>query len=157
LGADPIIGLDATPDEHWIVATCPYYISVFNVYAPSTRKLGFDAPMGKDKPALSRLAIKGEHQQQVAQYFKGEMPAFAPAKFEMKSGKPVSIVAAIGTGLVVWDFAKIEAGCLPSYAIKLVGREMIVDDQPLPASFDLVFISDNQVSVVERRDVRRRH
>jgi hypothetical protein len=90
----------------------------------------------------------------VAEYFHGDMPQFAPAKFELKGGRVAAIVAAIGTGLVSWDFRKIESGSLPTYNIKLVGRELIVDDQPLQTSSDLVFISDNQVSVIERRAKR---
>jgi hypothetical protein len=112
--------------------------------------------MGKDKPALTRLTIWAEHQQTVARYFSGEIPPFAPAKFEVKYGKVVAIVAAIGTALVSWDFRKIESRLLPNYKITFVGGEAIIDDEPLTGSSDLVFISDNQVSVIERMSKRRR-
>ena len=150
LGGEPIIGIDISPDERWVLATCPYYISVFSVYAPSTGKLGFDAGMGKDKPPLTRLAIKGEHQQLVADCFDGELPPFSPAKFDVKGGKAVAIVAAIGTCLVTWDFRRIERNSQPRYSLKLVGGETVVDDQPFTATSDIMFISDNQVSVVDR-------
>jgi hypothetical protein len=147
-GAEPIIGIDISPDEQWVVATCPYYLSVFNVCAQSTGKLGFDVAMGRDRPALVRLAIRPEDMQKIAGG--SEMPSFAPAKFEVKRGKIVAVVAAIGPGLVTWDFRRIREGSLPTYSMKFVGRETIVDDQPLFTSNDLVFISDNQVAVIER-------
>jgi hypothetical protein len=152
-GAEPIIGIDISPDEQWVVATCPYYLSVFNVYAHSTGKLGFDVAMGKDRPALVRLAIRPEHLQKVARG--NEMPAFAPAKFEVKKRKIVAVVAAIGNALLTWDFRRISEGALPTYSIKVVGAEAIVDDQPLFTSNDLVFISDNQVAIIERAVPRR--
>ena len=151
VGGDPIIGLDISPDEQWVLATCPYYISVFNVYAPSTGKLGFDAGMGKDKPPLTRLTITGEHQQLVANCFDGELPPFSPAKFDIKNGKAVAIVAAIGTCLVTWDFRRIERNSHPRYCLKLVGGEAVVDDHPFAVTSDIMFISENQVSVVDRK------
>lgn len=150
-GAEEIIGLDVSPDEQWVLITCPYYLSVVNVKAQSTGKLAFNAPMGKDKPPLTRLFIQQEHQQQVAKFFNGMMPPFSPAKFEIKSGKPVAIVAGIGSGLVSWDFRQIENGTLPFYSITLVGEESINDDHPFILTSDVMFISDNQVSVVERQ------
>jgi hypothetical protein len=155
-GAEPITAVDVSPDEQWVLAACPYYLSVFNVLAASTGKSGFDALMGKEKPALTRLAIRPEHQQEVARYFDGAIPPFSSAKFEVKFGKVVAIVAAIGTALVSWDFRRIESQSFPTYCIKLIGGETIVDDEPLFTSSDLVIISDNQVSLVERFLRRRR-
>lgn len=151
VAGDEITAVDISPDETWVLVTCPYHISVFNVHAKSTGKLGFDAAMGKDKPPLTRLTIKPEHQQRVAEYFDGDMPPFSSAKFESKNGKVVSIVAGLGTGLISWDFKRIESGHLPTYSIKVVGREAIIDNEPFAATSDVMFISDNQVSVVERK------
>jgi hypothetical protein len=150
-GADPILGIDVSPDEQWLLATCPYYLSVLNVWARA-----FDAPTGRDLPALTRLAISPEHQQRVARYFAGAMPPFTTAKFEVKRGRVVAIVAAIGTALVAWDFRRIESQNLPTYSIKLVGGEAIVDEQPLAGTNDVAFISENQVCVIERFSRGRR-
>ncbi|OHS98508.1 hypothetical protein TRFO_35036 [Tritrichomonas foetus] len=151
VGGDPIIGLDISEDEQWVVATCPYYLSVFNVLSQSTGKLGFVKAMGKDKPPLTRLTIKQEHQQYIAQIFNGVLPSFSPAKFEMKNHKISSIISAIGSCIVSWNFQRIENGCLPSYSIKLVGEEIIADNEPFENTHDILFITDNQVSVIERK------
>jgi hypothetical protein len=155
-GADKVLAIDVSPDEQWVLATCKYYLSVFNVWAPSVGKSGFDAPMGKDKPALTRLAIWPEDQQKIARYFGGDLPPFAPAKFEVQYGRVVTIVAGIGNALVIWDFRKIESESLPTYRIKLVGGEAIAACETLAGSTSILFISDNQVSVIERSGQWRR-
>ncbi|OHT04035.1 hypothetical protein TRFO_28529 [Tritrichomonas foetus] len=155
IGDDPIIGLDVSPDEQWIVATCPYYVSVFTVLARSTGKLAFDAPMKQDKSPVTRLTISQRDQQRIAQVNGGDLLPFTSAKFESKNGKVVAIVASMGNALISWNFRAIENNRKPQYSITFISGEAIIDNQPFDQTSDILYMSPNQVSVAQRQ--QRRH
>ena len=156
VGGEPVTSIDVSSDEQWVLATCPYYLCVFNVLAPSTGKLGFCNAMGKDKPALTRLALESKDQQILINEFNGVLPQFSPAKFQEKNGRIDSIVAGIGSCLVSWDFRKIENGALPKYSIKFFGTEEIVDNDPLDATYSVMFMTNNSLSVIQRERSKRK-
>ena len=147
-GSDPILFIDVSPDENWVLITCPYYLSIVNVLNSNNGKLAFDSPMGQNKPPLKRLSIKPEHQQKIAQYNNNIMPKFINSKFEIQNNKIISIIAGIGTGLIIWDFKRILDGKLPTYKIKLLGGENIIDDNSLIPGSELLIMSNNQISVI---------
>lgn len=147
---EPIIAIDVSPDERWIVATCPYYISIIDALIKSSGNLGFEKRMTGEKPPLIRLTIAQIDQQRIANAHDGNLPPFTSAKFEVKNEKVVAVVGSIGSALVSWDFRAIEAGRKPGYSITYIQSEFIVDNQPFEQTSDVLYISPNQVSVAER-------
>lgn len=148
VGDQPINSIDISPDEEWIVAVSPYYLSVINTKNDLNGKLAFDASMGKAKPPCIRLVLSQEHQQLVANYHNGVLPEFSTAKFELLGSRITSIVGSIGTAIVSWDFKRIKSGKRPTYKISFVGGEVIVDDKPIEITRDVLFMSDNQLSML---------
>lgn len=53
---DPILGIDVSSDGKWILATCATYLVV--IPSEAEGKNGFQAPLGKNKPAPRRLTLK---------------------------------------------------------------------------------------------------
>jgi hypothetical protein len=148
VGDQPIKSIDISPDEEWVVAVSPYYLSLINTKNQINNKLAFDAPMGKEKPPCIRLNLSQEHQQIVANYHNGVLPEFSTAKFELLGARIVSIVGSIGTAIVSWDFKRIKSGKRPTYTISFVGGEAIVDDKPIEVTRDVLFMSDNQLAMI---------
>ncbi|KAK8866888.1 hypothetical protein M9Y10_009856 [Tritrichomonas musculus] len=150
VGEEPVIAIDVSPDEQWIVATCPDYISVFSVLAPSTQKLAFDFPMKDEKTSLMKLVISQNDQQIIAQTNGGNSLPFTSARFDVKNGKVVAIIASIGNALVSWNFKSIMNYRIPKYSITFIPGESIIDNHPLETS-DVLYIAPNQVSVALRQ------
>jgi hypothetical protein len=151
VGDQPVSAIDVSPDEQWIVTTSPYSIAVFNVLAKSTGKLAFVAQMRGDKEPVTILAPKAADLQRIAAGNGGELPPFTSAKFETKGGKVAAIVASMGNAILCWDFRAIENGRIPAYSITFLQMEHVVDDQPLEATADVLYIAPNQFSCAERK------
>ena len=149
VGDQPIKSLDISPDEEWVLAACPYYLSLINTKNETTGRLAFDASMGKNKPPCMRLVISQEHQQLIANYHDGMLPEFSTAKFDLLGSKVVNIVGSIGTAIVSWNFKRIVSGKKPTYKISLVGGETVVDNQPIELTRDVLFMSENQLSMID--------
>lgn len=148
VGDQPITFIDVSPDEEWVAATSPYYVSLVNTRIPSSGKLAFDSSMGKEKPPCMRLLIQPEHQQLLAKYHNGDIPVFSSVKFECRGAKIVSLVATIGTAIVSWEFRRIIEGKRPTYSMSLIGGEVLVDNKPMEKTRDILFMSENQINFV---------
>jgi len=147
-GSDPIIGVDVSPDEQWLLAACPFYLSIVNIYDSHAKKTAFDTPMRGNRPPLRRLVIKPEHQQKIAQHFNGKMPPFSNAKFDLNGSKISGIIACIGTGMVRWEFESIQQSKQPVYTISLIGSETVIDNDPFNDSSHILFMTENQLTVL---------
>ena len=150
VGEEPVTAIDVSPDEDWIVATCPNYISTFSVLAQNTQKLAFDFPMKDEKTSVIRLLISQNDQQVIAQANNGELLPFTSARFDSKNGKVIAIIASIGNALVSWNFKSIMNNRIPKYSITYISGESIIDNHPLESS-DVLYMSQNQVSVALRQ------
>lgn len=152
VGNEPITAIDISPNEDWIVATSPNYLSIFTVLSQSTKKLGFDFPMKDSKSNVIKLVISQKDQQIIARINNGQSLPFTSAKFELGPNKKIyAVIASIGNALVSWDFASIMNGIIPKYLINFISNELIIDNQPLNSA-EILYMSKNRVSVTKMKN-----
>jgi hypothetical protein len=150
-GDQPVLALDSSPDQQWIVATCPYSIVVFNVLANSTGKLAFVTPMNFDTMRVTVLKPLPVDMQRMSSNNGGVLPPFVHAKFEIKAGKVAAIVASMGDAIFCWDFRAIEKDGMPKYSITFLEMEHVVDTLPLEETADVLYITPNHFAVAPRK------
>ncbi|KAH3761151.1 cytoplasmic protein [Pelomyxa schiedti] len=123
---EPIKAIDATADGKWLLATCKTYLLVVPTELKSG-KLGFEVPMGKEKPSARRLSLKQSHLRVMTPV------DFTPAKFNMEwaadTGKlEKSIVTSTGPYVVTWNFRKIKQNILDQYKVKKYNTDIVADN-----------------------------
>lgn len=146
-GSEPITSVDASPNEDWIVATSPTYISLFFVHF-SNMQFPFNFPMIEEQMEAVRLQISIADRRYIAQNNNDVLPPFKNARFELnQTGKISRIIASIGNALVSWEFNSILYGRAYKYSINFISNDKIIDHRSL-GSNDVLFISQNKVSVI---------
>lgn len=110
---DAIIGIDATNDGKWVLATTKTYLLLV-LASCKEKSTGFETKMGSEKPIPVCLRIKPRDIKR-----HGLSPLnFTPAKFNVSKTKhETSIVTASGNHLIHWNFNKIRKGVYDDYTI----------------------------------------
>jgi hypothetical protein len=148
---DPIIGIDASADGKWILATCKTYLLV----APTTfdnngeRALGFEKRMGKNKPLPRRLQLKPEHLQRI-----GGKVAFTPARFNINENGEKWIATTTGPYIITWNFRKVKQNILDVYQIKKYSQTIIADEFRYNEDQSIVVAMPDDVAVAHRHVVK---
>lgn len=115
---DPILGIDATADGRYIVATTQTYLLLIDTLIGTGRftgQLGFDRSFPADaKPQPKRLQLRPEH---VA--YMNHNIALSPARFNIgEDTEENAIVTSTGQFVIAWDFKKVKKGQLDKYEVK---------------------------------------
>ena len=145
---DEITSIDISPDECWVLATCHSFISIFCVQIKSSGRLAFDAQMKKEKTSDIKLQLTQEDQLTIKSSLKNSYPFFSNAKFVWFGGKINYIIASYGPAIIRWPFDPILKGEIPKSQILHIYNEQIVDSNVFDQTNDIVFISQNEISVL---------
>jgi hypothetical protein len=152
----PITAMDISPNEAWIVATCPHELAVFSVIVPGTDTSGFVSRITGPQSPVFTLTPRPRDQQIIAARNGGVLPEFTHARFDCRGGRVVSIIAGLGHAILSWPFRAIENGQAPAYSIQFLQREHVIDALPVESITDLLYIAPNQYSWAPRQERRRR-
>lgn len=156
---EPIIGMDASADGRWVLATCRTYLLLIDAEQKSGKnegKLGFEKSFPADsKPQPRRLALTPEH---VAQfnYETGKGVSFTPAKFNTGSGaQETSIITATGPYIIEWSLKKLLRGAKHPYMIKRYAEEVKADDFKFGTDRDVIVALPNEVNMVGKQALKK--
>lgn len=141
---DPIIGVDVTKDGRWILATTRTYLLVIPARLPNG-SLGFNTPMGKDKPQPRRLQIKPADLRRI-----GGRVAFTSAKFNVNPRGERTIVTSTGRFLITWDFAAIKRNRLFEYEIAEFHDKIVAEQFAYKRDASIVVTMPNDVALAKR-------
>jgi VID27 C-terminal WD40-like domain/VID27 PH-like domain len=121
---DKVIGIDATEDGNFVLATTAKYLLVLDTRVKGQAKGGFLKSMGKDKPQPIKLTISPQDQ---AKHRMKDIN-FTTAHFNTGSSLERSIVTSTGPFIVTWSFRAVKQGKKDCYQIKRY-RDTIVADE----------------------------
>jgi len=152
---DPIIGVDATSDGRWLVATTRTYLLLIDTLIGEGRytgSSGFDRSFPANaKPIPRRLQLRAEH---VA--YMGHSVAFTPARFNMGEGQEENaIVTSSGEFVIAWDFAKVKKGFLDKYEIKKYEDTVVQDNFKFGDDKEIIVALQNNVISLQKKQMRR--
>ncbi|KAI0032040.1 VID27 cytoplasmic protein [Vararia minispora EC-137] len=152
---DPILGVDATADGRWIVATTRTYLLLIDTLIGTGRyagSLGFDRSFPADaKPQPKRLQLRPEH---VA--YMNHTVAFTPARFNIGEGQEENaIVTSTGQFVVAWDFAKVKKGQTDRYEIKKYEDLVVQDNFRFGDDKEIVVALQNNVLSLNKKQLRK--
>ncbi|KIY49273.1 VID27-domain-containing protein [Fistulina hepatica ATCC 64428] len=152
---DPIIGVDATADGRWIVATTKTYLLLIDTLIGEGRyagSLGFDRSFpATAKPIPRRLQLRGEH----VAFMKHDV-SFSPARFNRGQGQEENaIVTSTGQYIVAWDFSKVKKGQLDKYEIKMYEDRVIQDDFRFGDDKQIVVALSNDVLAINKTKLQK--
>jgi hypothetical protein len=120
---DAIIGVDASDDGRWLVATTEQAILVVPTSMPGgSDATGFEKRMGAAKPAPRRLRIRPEHLRLL-----GGQVRFRPARFDVSPAGERTVLASTGRFLFVWDLAAIRRNVLDSYVMRHYDEQVVAE------------------------------
>eukprot|EP00020_Sapocribrum_chincoteaguense_P005141 CAMPEP_0170747144 /NCGR_PEP_ID=MMETSP0437-20130122/9170_1 /TAXON_ID=0 /ORGANISM="Sexangularia sp." /LENGTH=813 /DNA_ID=CAMNT_0011085911 /DNA_START=90 /DNA_END=2532 /DNA_ORIENTATION=+ len=120
---DAIIGIDASDDGRWLVATTEQAILVVPTSLPGGGDAtGFEKRMGAAKPAPRRLRIRQEHLRML-----GGQVRFRPARFDVSASGERTVLASTGRFLFVWDLAAIRRNVLDSYVLRRYDEQVVAE------------------------------
>jgi len=144
---DPILGIDATEDADWILATCKNYLLLIPTQFSKANKVtnGFKAPMGKNKPVPRRLQLSPEDVRKM-----GGNVSFTPAKFNIGMDKERSIVTSSGPFIITWNFRKVKQNKLGEYKIKRYNDTVVADQFKFGEDQSIVVCMSDDVTVARR-------
>lgn len=121
---EPIIGLDASLDSRWLLATCQTYLLLIDTKFDED-KFGFTHRMGGNKPTPIKLTLKPQDRQK----YKLRVLNFRPARFNNGNDSDLkSIVASSGDCLITWNFKLVQKGQFSAYKVTQLNQS-IVDNQ----------------------------
>ncbi|KAJ3821989.1 VID27 cytoplasmic protein-domain-containing protein [Lentinula raphanica] len=152
---DPIIGIDATADGRWIVATTKTYLLLIDTLIGEGKyqgSLGFDRSFpATAKPIPRRLRLRNEH----AAYMNHEI-SFTPARFNTGEGQEENaIVTSTGVFVIAWDFAKVKKGLLDRYEIKKYEDTVVQDNFRFGDDKQIIVALKNNVLQVNKKALKK--
>ena len=151
---DPIIGIDATENGRWIIATCKTYLLLIDTLIHNGKdegSLGFSKRMGQNKPAPRRLQLKPEHVAMMA------MPLlFTTAKFSTGPSETQehSIVTSSGPFVISWDFKKVQKGKLDAYHIKKYADTVVADSFRWGQDQSIIVALPDDVAMIKKSQLQ---
>ncbi|KAI0318699.1 VID27 cytoplasmic protein-domain-containing protein [Amylostereum chailletii] len=152
---DPILGVDASADGRWIVATTQTYLLLIDTLIGQGRyagSLGFDRSFPADaKPQPKRLQLRPEH----AAYMNHNV-SFTPARFNMGEGQEENaIVTSTGQYVIAWDFGKVKKGQMDKYEIKKYEDLVVQDNFRFGDDNEIVVALQNNVLSLNKKQLRK--
>ncbi|KAF9360599.1 hypothetical protein BGX26_008584 [Mortierella sp. AD094] len=146
---DPIIGIDATGNGRWVIATCKSYIMLIDVLNPGNKKLGFDASFpAKDKPKCIKLHLRPEHVAVMKQAV-----SFTPARFNMgQNEEEKTIVTSTGPYVITWNFRRVKNGHY-DYQIKQYSDTVVADNFKFGQDRSIIVTLPHDVTALARRNM----
>ncbi|OIR56923.1 MAG: vacuolar import and degradation protein 27, partial [Amphiamblys sp. WSBS2006] len=120
---DPAIGVDATENGKYIVATYKTYLLVIDTEVPGEEGSGYTKRMGETKPTPRRLQLLPEH----ASFLDADA-SFTPARFNTGSSEEKAIITSIGPFVVTWNFRRVKNGHLGGYQIRKYDDNVVADN-----------------------------
>jgi hypothetical protein len=117
---DAVTAVDATEDGAWVLATCRTYLMCICTTIGASN--GFEARMGKQKPAPRRLQLSPADIRRV-----GGTVAFTPARFNTGPMGEQSIVTSTGPWVITWSFRKVKQNVLDVYQMKQFSDDVVQD------------------------------
>lgn len=156
---DPIIGLDASADGRWLLATTRTYLLLIDnlqTEGKNAGKLGFEKAFPKDsKPQPRRLGLTPSHVAQFQHETKSPL-AFTSAHFNTGEGKDeTTIITSSGPYVITWSLKKILDGRKDPYHIKRYSEEVKADNFRFGSDKNIVVALPNEVDMVARRALQR--
>ncbi|KAG8628740.1 hypothetical protein KVT40_002605 [Elsinoe batatas] len=156
---DPIIGLDASADGRWVLATTKTYLLLIDNLQKEGKnegKLGFEKAFAKDsKPQPRRLGLTPAHVAQF-QHETGVPLAFTPARFNTgPDATETTIITATGPFVITWSLKKVLAGRRDPYSIKRYSEEVKADNFRFGSDKNIVVALPNEVGMVAKRALQR--
>ena len=156
---DPIVGLDASGDGRWLLATTKTYLLLIDCLQKEGKnagKLGFEKPFAANaKPRPRRLALAPAHVAQLTAETKKGIN-FTPARFNTGEGtNETSIVTATGPFVVAWSMKKVLSGQKDPYSIKRYAEEVKADEFQYRSDRNLVVALENQVGMEKKSALQR--
>ncbi|KAL9088388.1 MAG: hypothetical protein Q9159_003088 [Coniocarpon cinnabarinum] len=156
---DPILGLDASGDGRWLLATTRTYLLLIDCLQKEGKnagKLGFEKSFAADaKPRPRRLALAPAHVAQLTAETKKGIH-FTPARFNTGEGtNETSIVTATGPFVVAWSMKKVLTGQKDPYSIKRYAEEVKADEFQYRSDRNLVVALENQVGLEKKSALQR--
>ncbi|VDB85414.1 unnamed protein product [Peniophora sp. CBMAI 1063] len=152
---DPIIGIDATSDGRYIVATTQTYLLLIDTLIGTGRykgQLGFDRSFPADaKPQPKRLQIRPEH---VA--YMNHNISLSPARFNTgEDTEENAIVTSTGQFVIAWDFKKVKKGQLDKYEIKKYEDLVVQDNFRFGDDNEIIVALENNVLSLSKKQLKR--
>lgn len=156
---EPIIGLDASADGRWVLATCRTYLLLIDALQKEGKnegKLGFEKSFAKDsKPQPRRLGLTPSHVAQF-QHETGVPLSFTPARFNTgESVSETSIITATGPFIVTWSLKKVLAGRKDPYSIKRYAEEVKADNFKYGSDKNVIVALPNEVNMVAKGSLKK--
>ncbi|KAJ3736290.1 VID27 cytoplasmic protein-domain-containing protein [Lentinula guzmanii] len=152
---DPILGIDATADGRWIVATTKTYLLLIDTLIGEGKyqgSLGFDRSFpATAKPIPRRLRLRNEH----VAYMNHDI-SLTPARFNTGEGQEENaIVTSTGQFVIAWDFAKVKKGLLDRYEIKKYEDTVVQDNFRFGDDKEIVVALKNNVIQVNKKALKK--
>ncbi|KAG9317508.1 VID27 cytoplasmic protein-domain-containing protein [Chiua virens] len=152
---DPILGIDATANGRWIVATTKSYLLLIDTLIGEGRyagSLGFDRSFPADaKPMPRRLTLRSEH----VAYMNHEI-SFSPARFNLGEGQEENaIVTSTGKYVIAWDFKKVKKGQLEKYEIKKYEDNVVQDSFKFGDDKEIIVALENNVLAINKKNLKK--
>ncbi|CDW81218.1 UNKNOWN [Stylonychia lemnae] len=148
---EPVIAIDVSQDEQWILATCQTYLLIIPTKLQDGTT-GFSKSMGKDKPMPLKLTLK---HQDIVKYQLQPM-SFTPARFN--NGDNIvedSIVTSVRDLLITWNFEKVKRGVLRSYKIQKLPSKAVDGQFQYNNQERMLVTLPNNVKIETRKKVHR--
>ncbi|ANB15587.1 Vid27p [Sugiyamaella lignohabitans] len=156
---DAIIGIDASPDGRWILATCKTYLLLIDAEIKEGKyegTTGFMRSFGKDsKPRPKRLQISPQH----VAFMQGETGkplSFTKAYFNTgHDAKVQTVVTSSGPYVITWSLKKIWRGDREPYLIKRYESNVTADNFKFGTDKNVIISLEDDVGMVSRSTFRK--
>jgi hypothetical protein len=139
----PVLALDISPDEQWMVATQQQVVSVVTFLPDAAVRSPFVA---KGEHDVQQLSLTLSDWDLVRERAGRPSSPFANAKFVSRDDRPVAIVASVGPAIVRWALA--DGKWQPQYHIEFIDSGIIVDHMPLNDSGDVIRLTQSDIRIV---------
>lgn len=156
---DPIIGIEASADGKWVLATCKNYLLLIDTTIKQGKNeghSGFLKSFSRDsKPRPKRLQISPEH---VAFMYGETQKPLSLTKAYFNAGvdiKEQSIISSSGPYVITWNLRKVLRGDKEPYLIKRYADNVTADNFKFGTDKNVIIALEDDVGMVNRSTFRK--
>ncbi|KAI8144649.1 VID27 cytoplasmic protein-domain-containing protein [Fennellomyces sp. T-0311] len=143
-----VYALDISLDGRYMLATCQYYLMLFDVMHKDSRQVGLRG--SREKPVPKLLKIRPEHVSLM-----NEPIAFTHAKFGTSQGDEKYIISSTGSYIVEWSIANVCNGKPYPYTMRKFDNHIISAAYNSGCSGSIIVALPDEVTISTRSQLEK--